>query len=193
MCHMGISLYLYLIIQRNHYHDKLLLIALIFTTWFDLRMCLCMQCTRVQLFTLRLKSLRITSVTPDISARPFSFMIGILRLPLSLISPYLRHSCQLTFAWQHARYWTANIRLYPVLLLTVCPPCPCWQAVYTRIALQRRYLASLGKLNPAEEDSLQRLISVQRAEVSLCSIKGPVLTYTYTKLVSYCCDRLLTD
>ncbi|XP_029028171.1 diablo IAP-binding mitochondrial protein-like [Betta splendens] len=40
------------------------------------------------------------------------------------------------------------------------------KAVHTRIALQRRYLASLGKLTQAEEDSLQRLINVQRAEVT---------------------------
>ncbi|XP_026220038.1 diablo homolog, mitochondrial-like isoform X2 [Anabas testudineus] len=40
------------------------------------------------------------------------------------------------------------------------------KAVHTRIAVQRRYLASLGKLTPAEDNSLQRLINVQRAEVS---------------------------
>ncbi|XP_018527216.1 diablo IAP-binding mitochondrial protein isoform X1 [Lates calcarifer] len=40
------------------------------------------------------------------------------------------------------------------------------KAVHTRIALQRRYLASLGKLSPAEEDSLQQAINGQRAEVS---------------------------
>ncbi|XP_026169028.1 diablo homolog, mitochondrial-like [Mastacembelus armatus] len=40
------------------------------------------------------------------------------------------------------------------------------KAVHTRIALQRRYLASLGKLTPAEEDSLRQVINVQRAEIS---------------------------
>ncbi|XP_039985922.1 diablo homolog, mitochondrial-like isoform X2 [Xiphias gladius] len=40
------------------------------------------------------------------------------------------------------------------------------KAVHTRIALQRRYLASLGRLTPAEEDSLQQAINGQRAEVS---------------------------
>ncbi|XP_070685123.1 diablo, IAP-binding mitochondrial protein a [Pempheris klunzingeri] len=40
------------------------------------------------------------------------------------------------------------------------------KAVHTRIAIQRRYLASLGKLTPAEEDSLLEVISGQRAEVS---------------------------
>ncbi|KAM9852875.1 diablo IAP-binding mitochondrial protein-like [Aulostomus maculatus] len=40
------------------------------------------------------------------------------------------------------------------------------KAVHTLIALQRRYLASLGKLTPAEEDSLQQVINGLRAEVS---------------------------
>lgn len=40
------------------------------------------------------------------------------------------------------------------------------KAVYTRIAVQRRYLASLGKLTPAEEDSLLEVINSQRAQVS---------------------------
>uniref|UniRef100_A0A3B4U8W4 Direct IAP-binding protein with low pI n=1 Tax=Seriola dumerili TaxID=41447 RepID=A0A3B4U8W4_SERDU len=39
-------------------------------------------------------------------------------------------------------------------------------AVHTRIALQKRYLASVGKLTPAEEDLLQQAIKGQRAEVS---------------------------
>uniref|UniRef100_A0A3B4ZJZ5 Direct IAP-binding protein with low pI n=1 Tax=Stegastes partitus TaxID=144197 RepID=A0A3B4ZJZ5_9TELE len=40
------------------------------------------------------------------------------------------------------------------------------KAVHSRIAFQRRYLASVGKLSPAEEDSLQQVISSWRAEVS---------------------------
>ncbi|KAM9318735.1 diablo IAP-binding mitochondrial protein-like [Pholidichthys leucotaenia] len=40
------------------------------------------------------------------------------------------------------------------------------KAVHTRIAFQRQYLASLGKMTPAEEDSLQRAISSWRAEAS---------------------------
>ncbi|KAM9358992.1 diablo IAP-binding mitochondrial protein-like [Symphorus nematophorus] len=40
------------------------------------------------------------------------------------------------------------------------------KAVYTRIAVQRRYLASLGKLTPAEEDSLLEVINGQRAQIS---------------------------
>uniref|UniRef100_A0A8C6TFC1 Diablo, IAP-binding mitochondrial protein a n=1 Tax=Neogobius melanostomus TaxID=47308 RepID=A0A8C6TFC1_9GOBI len=40
----------------------------------------------------------------------------------------------------------------------------CVQAVHTRIALQRQYLATLGKLSPAEDDSLWKLINNQRAE-----------------------------
>uniref|UniRef100_UPI0037E8F801 diablo IAP-binding mitochondrial protein-like n=1 Tax=Semicossyphus pulcher TaxID=241346 RepID=UPI0037E8F801 len=40
------------------------------------------------------------------------------------------------------------------------------KAVHTRIAVQRRYLAMLGKLTAAEEDSLLEVINVQRAEAS---------------------------
>ncbi|XP_070762311.1 diablo IAP-binding mitochondrial protein-like isoform X2 [Enoplosus armatus] len=40
------------------------------------------------------------------------------------------------------------------------------KAVHTRIAVQRRYLASLGKLTPAEEDSFLEVINGHRAEVS---------------------------
>lgn len=50
----------------------------------------------------------------------------------------------------------------------VFPPCLCLQAVHTLIALQRRYLTSLGKLSPAEEDSIWQVIIGQRAKVSLC-------------------------
>ncbi|XP_034720110.1 diablo homolog, mitochondrial-like isoform X3 [Etheostoma cragini] len=39
------------------------------------------------------------------------------------------------------------------------------KALHTRIALQRRYLASLGKLTPAEKDSFLEVINGQRAEV----------------------------
>uniref|UniRef100_A0A3B4U8B1 Direct IAP-binding protein with low pI n=1 Tax=Seriola dumerili TaxID=41447 RepID=A0A3B4U8B1_SERDU len=40
------------------------------------------------------------------------------------------------------------------------------KAVHTLIALQRRYLTSLGKLSPAEEDSIWQVILGQRAEVN---------------------------
>ncbi|XP_020506694.1 diablo IAP-binding mitochondrial protein [Labrus bergylta] len=40
------------------------------------------------------------------------------------------------------------------------------KAVHTLIALQRRYLDSLGKLSPAEEDTIWQVIIRQRAEVS---------------------------
>lgn len=39
------------------------------------------------------------------------------------------------------------------------------KALHTLIALQRRYLASLGKLTPAEEDSIWQVIIGQRVEV----------------------------
>nr|XP_019967699.1 PREDICTED: diablo homolog, mitochondrial-like isoform X4 [Paralichthys olivaceus] len=40
------------------------------------------------------------------------------------------------------------------------------QAVHTRIAVQRRYLASVGKLTPSEEDLLKQAINDLRAEVT---------------------------
>lgn len=40
------------------------------------------------------------------------------------------------------------------------------KAVHTLIALQRRYLDSLGKLTPAEEDTIWQVIIGQRVEVS---------------------------
>ncbi|XP_054456898.1 diablo IAP-binding mitochondrial protein-like [Anoplopoma fimbria] len=40
------------------------------------------------------------------------------------------------------------------------------KAVHTRIVVQRRYLASLGKLNQAEKDSFLDVINSQRAEAS---------------------------
>ncbi|XP_068571413.1 diablo IAP-binding mitochondrial protein-like [Cebidichthys violaceus] len=40
------------------------------------------------------------------------------------------------------------------------------QAVHTLIALQRRYLQSLGNLTPAEEDTIWQVIIGQRSEVS---------------------------
>ncbi|XP_041796703.1 diablo homolog, mitochondrial-like [Chelmon rostratus] len=40
------------------------------------------------------------------------------------------------------------------------------KAVHTLIALQRRYLDSLGKLTPAEEDTIWQVIISQRAEVN---------------------------
>ncbi|CAJ1065152.1 diablo homolog%2C mitochondrial-like [Xyrichtys novacula] len=40
------------------------------------------------------------------------------------------------------------------------------KAVHTRTTFQRRYVATLGKLTPAEEDSLLEVISVKRAEAS---------------------------
>ncbi|XP_074536201.1 diablo IAP-binding mitochondrial protein-like [Halichoeres trimaculatus] len=40
------------------------------------------------------------------------------------------------------------------------------KAVHTRVAFQRRYLATLGKLTPAEEDSILEVVRAKRAEAS---------------------------
>lgn len=52
-------------------------------------------------------------------------------------------------------------------LLCLFLPNACQQAVHTLIAVQRRYLESLGKLSQAEEDTIWQVIIGQRAEVSL--------------------------
>lgn len=67
-----------------------------------------------------------------------------------------------------------------ILPLTVRLPFVCHQAVHTLIVLQKRYLASLGKLTPAEEDSLQQVIIDQRAKVSLGC---PSLTYAMLSVI----------
>lgn len=53
----------------------------------------------------------------------------------------------------------------------VCPLFACQQAVHTLIALQQRYLDSLGKLTPAEEDAVWQVIIRQRAQVSSCCLR----------------------
>lgn len=55
------------------------------------------------------------------------------------------------------------------------------KAVHTRIALQRQYLASLGKLSPSEDDSLWMLINNQRAEAAdrLSQCKHYESTWTF--------------
>lgn len=47
-----------------------------------------------------------------------------------------------------------------------------YQALHTLIALQKRYIASIGKLSPAEEDSIWQVIIGQRVEVNICLIVG---------------------
>ncbi|XP_054650422.1 diablo IAP-binding mitochondrial protein-like isoform X2 [Dunckerocampus dactyliophorus] len=60
------------------------------------------------------------------------------------------------------------------------------KAVHTRIALQRRYLVSLGKLSPAEEDSLQQAIFRQKAEVSEQLSECKRSETTWIKAVNLC-------
>ncbi|XP_061638184.1 diablo IAP-binding mitochondrial protein-like isoform X2 [Phyllopteryx taeniolatus] len=60
------------------------------------------------------------------------------------------------------------------------------KAVHTRIALQRRYLTSLGKLSPAEEDSLQQAIYGQKTEVSEHLDECKRFETTWIKAVNLC-------
>lgn len=95
----------------------------------------------------------------------------------------------------------------------VRPPSVCLQAVHTLISLQKRYLDSLGRLSPAEEDTIWQVIIGQRAQVSLyCPSKQTwrhcvnllIVTPTDNKQLqiclnslgfynSLCPDRLMTD
>lgn len=73
-----------------------------------------------------------------------------------------------------------------------------FQAVHTLIALQKRYLDSLGKLTPAEEDSVWQVIIGQRAKVSLhCSLRLEVFKEKHLVLfffVILCkCDHRFTN
>lgn len=55
-----------------------------------------------------------------------------------------------------------------------------WQAVYARITVQRRYLASFGKMTAAEEDSFQQLINSLRAKArQQCSIADAFFFFFY--------------
>ncbi|XP_061537060.1 diablo IAP-binding mitochondrial protein-like [Phycodurus eques] len=60
------------------------------------------------------------------------------------------------------------------------------KAVHRRIALQRRYLTSLGKLSPAEEDSLQQAIYGQKTEVSEQLDECKRFETTWIKAVNLC-------
>ncbi|XP_057694911.1 diablo IAP-binding mitochondrial protein-like isoform X1 [Corythoichthys intestinalis] len=60
------------------------------------------------------------------------------------------------------------------------------KAVHTRIALQRRYMTSLGKLTSAEEDSLQQAIFEQKAEVNEHLDECKRFETTWIKAVNLC-------
>ncbi|XP_037630418.1 diablo homolog, mitochondrial-like isoform X1 [Sebastes umbrosus] len=60
------------------------------------------------------------------------------------------------------------------------------KAVHTRIAVQRRYLASVGKLTPAEEDSFLEVINGQRAEVSVRLHECKRFESTWINAVNLC-------
>ncbi|XP_037123951.1 diablo homolog, mitochondrial-like [Syngnathus acus] len=60
------------------------------------------------------------------------------------------------------------------------------EAVHTRIALQRRFLISLGKVSPADEDALQRAISQQKAQVSQHLDQCKRFESTWIKAVDLC-------
>ncbi|XP_077467877.1 diablo IAP-binding mitochondrial protein-like isoform X2 [Stigmatopora argus] len=60
------------------------------------------------------------------------------------------------------------------------------KAVHTRIALQRRHLTMLGKLSTAEEDSLQRAIFEQKAQVSEHLDECKRFETTWIKAINLC-------
>ncbi|XP_041797136.1 diablo, IAP-binding mitochondrial protein a isoform X2 [Chelmon rostratus] len=60
------------------------------------------------------------------------------------------------------------------------------KAIYARIAVQRRYLASVGKLTPAEEDSLLEVINGHRAQVSERLVECRRFESTWINAVELC-------
>ncbi|XP_029028030.1 diablo, IAP-binding mitochondrial protein a [Betta splendens] len=60
------------------------------------------------------------------------------------------------------------------------------KAVHTLIALQKRYLASLGKLTPTEEDSIWQVIIGQRAKVNDKHEECKRFELTWTSAVRLC-------
>ncbi|XP_012715009.2 diablo homolog, mitochondrial isoform X1 [Fundulus heteroclitus] len=60
------------------------------------------------------------------------------------------------------------------------------KAVHTLIALQRQYLASLGKLSPAEEDAIWQVIIRQRAEVAYRQEEMKRFELTWVSSVRLC-------
>ncbi|XP_030600663.1 diablo homolog, mitochondrial-like isoform X2 [Archocentrus centrarchus] len=60
------------------------------------------------------------------------------------------------------------------------------KAVHSRIAFQRRYLASLGKLTQAEEDSFQQAINSWRAEASERLVECKRYESAWINAVSLC-------
>lgn len=59
-------------------------------------------------------------------------------------------------------------------------------AVHTLIAIQRRYLASLGKLTPAEEDSIWQVIIGQRSKLSERLEVCKRFEWTWTNALNLC-------
>lgn len=64
-----------------------------------------------------------------------------------------------------------------------------WQAVHTLIALQRRYLDSLGNLSPAEEDTIWQVIIGQRSQVCICWKTCGFLTHKFVSRLWHCRRR----
>lgn len=68
------------------------------------------------------------------------------------------------------------------------------QALHTLIALQKRYLSSIGKLTPAEEDSIWQVIIGQRVEVFIIIflIKVPIISqFCYLNFNSLCSAKII--
>ncbi|KAJ0063564.1 hypothetical protein NL108_003888, partial [Boleophthalmus pectinirostris] len=59
-------------------------------------------------------------------------------------------------------------------------------AVHTLIALQQRYLDSVGKLSPADEDAIWQVIITQRAEINERREHCARLDTTWASAVKLC-------
>ncbi|XP_076137715.1 diablo, IAP-binding mitochondrial protein a [Alosa pseudoharengus] len=95
---------------------------------------------------------------------PFSVGSGLCSVPFTQQAEQLSHEALIRRA-SNLVTDSANTYLSQTTLALVDSLTQYAKTLHTLIALQRRYLASLGKMTPAEEDSIWQVIIGQRVEV----------------------------
>ncbi|KAK9521089.1 hypothetical protein VZT92_020926 [Zoarces viviparus] len=103
--------------------------------------------------------------TEHISKAPFSVGRGLYAIPFTQQMGNLSHDSLIRRAASVVTDSSSTF-LSQTSLALINALTDYSKAVHTRIAVQRRYLASLGKLTPAEKDSFLEVINGQRAEAS---------------------------
>ncbi|XP_062408732.1 diablo, IAP-binding mitochondrial protein a [Sardina pilchardus] len=95
---------------------------------------------------------------------PFSVGSGLCAVPFTQQAEQLSHEALIRRA-SNLVTDSANTYLSQTTLALVDSLTQYAKALHTLIALQRRYLATIGKITPAEEDSIWQVIIAQRVEV----------------------------